>query len=257
MEGLAGLSEFIEVSRVLEYKVGEFLCWPHFDEDLALDRLKQLISLRVEGLAVGGPHNVLGTPVLGKGHAGIVIRALWRGKEVALKVRRSDADRVSMEKEAEYLEHVNKWCLGPVLYGFTRDFIVMEKIDGRYLGDWVKANIENRELVKEIIKDVLDIAFRLDQSGLDHGELTRIRRHYIVTRKGPRVIDFESASFNRTPSNVTSTVQSLFLNIRFRRLLDDVFQLPGRDTLLTLLRKYKKEPSENNYQDIVNILVYD
>ncbi len=44
----------------------------------------------VEAVAIGGPHVVLGTPILGKGHAGVVIRALFEGREVALKARRTD-----------------------------------------------------------------------------------------------------------------------------------------------------------------------
>jgi putative serine/threonine protein kinase len=245
------LSEFIELSKVLEHKVGEFLCWPQYDKKIVIDRVKQLESLEIKGLAVGGPHYIQGTPFLGKGHAGIVIRAWWRGKEVALKARRTDADRESMEQEAEYLKHVNQRGIGPELYGFTRDFIVMEKLVGQYLGAWVKANIEDKEAVQRTIKDVMGIAWRLDQSGLDHGELTRIKRHYIVTEKGPRVIDFESASFDRTPSNVTSTVQSLFMNYWFSNLLSKIVELPDREKLLDSLRKYKKHQNEKNYQKIL------
>lgn len=247
------MSDFKPLSEVLEHEIGRFLCWPKYDQKTALDRVKQLESLDVKSTAVGGPHNIQGTQVLGKGHAGVVIRARWRGNEVALKIRRTDADRESMEREAGFLAHVNKWGLGPELYGFSRDFIVMEKIVGLYLGEWVKENVKERKSVRRTIKKVLDIAWRLDESGLDHGELTRIRRHYIVTKKAPRVIDFESASFDRTPSNVTSTIQSLFINHRFKQALGKVLPIPEIKSLLPALKKYKRESTLENFQNLLDV----
>jgi putative serine/threonine protein kinase len=247
------LSEFIQLSEVLEHKVGRFLCWPEHDKETSIDRVKQLESLGVQSLAIGGPHNIQGTLVLGKGHAGIVIRAIWCGEEVALKARRTDADRESMEREAGFIVHVNKWGLGPELYGFSRDFIVMEKLVGKYLGDWVKENLEDKRAVRRNLKVILDIAWELDQSGIDHGELTRIKRHFIVTTNGPRVIDFESASFDRTPSNVTSTVQSIFMNYRFKKVIEGTLQLPEREYLINALKKYKQKSTPDNYQNILNV----
>jgi putative serine/threonine protein kinase len=250
-EGPVGLSEFKLLSEVLGHKVGKFLCWPQYEDKVAEERVLQLEVLGVESVALGGPHAVLGNPILGKGHAGIVLRAIWQDKEVALKIRRTDADRQSMKQEAGYLEHVNKLKIGPRLFGFSDDFIVMELLMGSYFGEWVVENLDNREAVISNIRAILDIAWRLDQSGLDHGELTRIKRHYIVTDTGPRVIDFESASFNRKPSNLTSTVQSLYMNYRFSQLLGKTYPLPERDKLLNDLRKYKQRQSKKNYHKIL------
>ncbi len=68
-----------------------------------------------------------------------------------------------------------------------------------------------------------------------------------MTEDGPRVIDFESASLDRTPSNVTSTVQSLFMKHRFAQVLGRVYPMPDRDKLLDALKRYKREPVESNY----------
>ena len=68
----------------------------------------------------------------------------------------------------------------------------MELLVGPYFGEWVRDHLDDKSGVVGNVRAILDIAWRLDQSGLDHGELTRIRRHYIVTEDGPRVIDFES-----------------------------------------------------------------
>ena len=252
-EGRSGLSKYIPVREALDHKIGEYLCWPQFNRETAEQRIEQLESLGVESVAEGGPHKVLGTYILGKGHAGVVIRAKYHGQEVALKARRTDTSRPDMLGEAEYLAHVNKWDAGPRLYEVSTDFIVMELLVGPYFGDWAKMHISDREAVMGNIREILDIAWRLDQSGLDHGELTRIRRHYIVTESGPRVIDFESASFNREPSNLTCTVQSLFMNTSFAGFLDSHYGLPDRDTLIEALRAYKGEPIMENYNRILRV----
>ena len=241
------MSEYRPIDEALGHKIGKFLCWPQYDEEEAERRLEQLKDLKIEAIAIGGPHVILGTPILGKGHAGVVVRALFEGREVALKARRTDTSRKSMTLEAEFITHVNRWGLGPRLYGASEDFIIMELLVGPYFGDWVRDNIGDREAVMGKVRAILSMAWRLDQSGLDHGELTRIRRHYIVTEDGPRVIDFESASFERPPSNLTSTVQSLFLNHRFAQVLGRVYPMPERDELITVLKRYKREQTEQNY----------
>ena len=245
------MSEYRSVDKALGHKIGEFLCWPQYDEQEAEHRIEQLKRLGVEAVATGGPHVILGTPILGKGHAGVVVRAMFEGREVALKARRTDAGRKSMEREAGFISHANDWGVGPRLYGFSEDFIVMELLVGPYFGEWVRDNLEDKDAVVRNVRAILDIAWRLDQSGLDHGELTRIRRHYIVTKGGPRVIDFESASFDRPPSNLTSTVQSLFMSHRFASVLRRVYPMPDRDALIDVLKRYKREQTEQNYRAVL------
>ena len=248
-----GLNDYISINDVLDHKVREYLCWPQYDEEKVKERIKQLQSLGVEAVSTGGPHRILGTSILGKGHSGIVIKALYEEMDVALKIRRTDSDRSSMHREANFLAHANSWNVGPRLFKSSDDFIVMELLEGEYFGDWVKRNIEDKEAIMQYIRAILDIAWKLDQSGLDHGELTRIKRHYIVTENGPRVIDFESASLERLPRNLTSTVQSLFLNYRFAKLLEKAYPMPDTNELIDALRKYKQNPVIENYKKISEI----
>ena len=241
------MSEFKPIAEALGHKIGELLCWPQYDEEEAEQRIEQLRGLGVEAVATGGPHVVLGTPILGKGHAGVVLRAIFEGREIALKARRTDTSRKSMKREASFISHANNWGVGPKLYGFSYDFIVMELLVGPYFGEWVRDHLDDRGAVVRNVRAILDIAWRLDQSRLDHGELTRIRRHYIVTEDGPRVIDFESASYERPPSNLTCTVQSLFLSHRFGKVLGRVYPMPDKDALIGVLKRYKPEQTEENY----------
>jgi putative serine/threonine protein kinase len=247
------MSEFVPLSDVKGTRLGGFLCWPVYDEDVFDSRLVQLRDLGVESIALGGPHTILTKPILGKGHAGIVIRAMYSGFEVALKCMRTDVNR-TMEYEARILGRVNEVGLGPRLYGFSEDFLIMEKIEGLYFGDWTKANMDKTDRIREYVLRLMDIAYRLDMAGVDHGELTKIRRHYIVTGDGPRVIDFDSGSLGRVPQNLTATVQSLFMHTTFAKVLGEVYRMPDRKDLLAVLRRYKEEPGEESYQALLDVV---
>jgi len=247
------LNKYILLGETLDNKVGEFLCWPQYEEDRAKNRMYQLEKLGVEAVAIGGPHVVLGTPIIGKGHTGVVLRALYHGQEVALKILRTDTNRPSMRREAIFLSHANEYGLGPEMFCFSHDFIVMELLQGEYFGEWVRDNLDNPSIVRAHIREILDISWRLDRSGLDHGELNRIRRHYIVTDEGTRIIDFESSSFERTPSNLTSTVQSLFLNHRFATLLKKVHSIPDKKELIDAVREYKGDFSQEKYDRVLRV----
>ncbi len=247
------MSDFVPVGESKGTRVGGFLCWPAYDEDVFDARLVQLRELGVESVALGGPHTILTKPVLGKGHVGMVIRAMFDGVEVALKCRRTDAPG-SMEYEARILGKANEAGLGPRLYGFSDDFLVMEKIEGLYFGDWVKENMGDPALIGDYVGRIIDIAYRLDEAGIDHGELTKIRRHFIVTAGGPRVIDFDSGSLGRTPRNLTCTLQSLFMHTTFSKVLAKVYPMPDRKGLLAALRVYKGAPGEEPYLALLDVV---
>jgi putative serine/threonine protein kinase len=247
------MSEFVPVGESKGTRVGGFLCWPAYDEDVFDARLVQLKELGVESVALGGPHTILTKPVLGKGHVGMVIRAMFDGVEVALKCRRTDAPG-SMEHEAHILDKANEAGLGPMLYSFSDDFMVMEKLEGPYFGDWTKENMSDPALISDYVGRIIDIAYRLDDAGIDHGELTKIRRHFIVTDGGPRVIDFDSGSLGRTPRNLTCTVQSLFMHTTFSKVLAKVYPMPDRAELLAALRVYKESPGEESYKNLLKVM---
>ena len=235
------------------HAVGRFLCWPRYDESETKQRLSQLRELGIESLALGGRHAILGHQVLGKGHVGVVLKAMRGGEEMALKIRRSDADRESMYREAELLILANEAGVGPMLHGVSNDFIAMEKISGPYLGEWINDFRDNPEEMRNVIRVLLEKSRKLDLIGVDHGELTKIKRHFIVTEAGPRIIDFESASTGRRMHNVTATVQSMFLNRRFASQLDPPLSLPDPKDLIDALSNYKQNQTDHNFENIIEV----
>jgi putative serine/threonine protein kinase len=245
------LSEYIPVKDVLEHRVGRFICWPRYDENVARQRLGQLEELGIESISLGGRHIIQGYPLLGKGHAGVVLKALKGGEEVALKIRRTDSDRESMQREAEMLTLANKVGVGPRILGFSEDFIAMEKITGPYLGEWMNDFRGELEELRYVIRALLEKSRKLDHAGVDHGELTRVKRHFIVADEGPRILDFESASTERRMQNVTATAHSVFLNKGFSSKLAHHLTLPDVDSLIDALSTYKQTQTDENFRKIL------
>jgi len=249
------LSEAIPIGSLHGSRAFRLLSWPSFDEALAEERLRDLRLLGVDAILLGGPHLVGSLRILGKGHVGIVVAAKMGETRAALKVLRTDADRATLRVEAELLGLANSVRVGPELLGCTDDLLLMELIEGVYLGDWLEglAPADCGQL-RDVLGRLLGDARRLDEVGLDHGELVRVRRHIIVSGGVPRIIDFESASTGRRAANVTTVVQSLFLNQATSARLGRLMRLPEREGLLAALRRYKAEMSDCSFVELLRVL---
>jgi len=247
------LSETISIGSLHGSRAFRLLSWPSFDEAMAEERLRDLRLLGVDAILLGGPHLVGSLRILGKGHVGIVVAAKMGEARAALKVRRTDADRATLRDEAELLGLANSVRVGPELLGCTDDLLLMELIEGAYLGDWLEGlTPSDGGPLRDVLGSLLGDARRLDEVGLDHGELVRVRRHIIVSGGVPRIIDFESASTERRAANVTTIVQSLFLNPGTSRKLEKVMELPERGRLLSALRRYKDEMSGDSFLGVLD-----
>ena len=247
------MTEVVALGDLPGSPAGLLLSFPRYDAGVVEGRLSELRGLGVEAVELGGRHLVGTVPVLGKGHVGIVVAALMGGERVALKVRRLDADRASMEAEASYLGVANGAGVGPRLVASSVNFLVMELVEGEYLVDWV-AGLEASDTprLRGVVRGALEAARRLDVAGLDHGELSRADRHVVVSGGVPRLLDFESASVSRRCRNVTSLAQFLFFNRRMAGQVAKVLPLPGREGLLGALRGYRGEPSDEGFHRLLD-----
>jgi putative serine/threonine protein kinase len=238
------LAETIPLDGLVGSRAGFLLSYPRYDDEVAAQRLGELRSLGVTAIELRGPHMVEGMRVLGKGHVGVVLVARMGGRSVALKVRRADADRETLEREAEHLRLANEVSVGPRLVGVSRNFLLMELIEGEYLADWVEGlGPGDVGILARVIGGILDKAHRLDVVGLDHGELSSAHRHVMVAEGVPRIIDFESASTVRRCSNVTSIAHYMFFSRRVRERVGRVLELPEKEALLEALAGYRSGPS--------------
>jgi putative serine/threonine protein kinase len=230
------------------------LCYPKPSEAEVQKRLVELREHCVEAVEFAGKANAFNVPVLGKGFVGIVVAAHLGGQRVALKIRRVDADRLGLQHEAQMLAKANAVQVGPRLIGVSKNFLLMQLIDGAVLPEWLDANKEQAH-VRSVLKAVLEQCWRLDSAGLDHGELSKAPKHIIVDKQQkPWIVDFETASVNRKTSNVTSVCQFLFTSGgAVARAVAEVLGAVNREEIICALRLYKKGRTRENFDRVLQV----
>ncbi len=223
-------------------------------------RLKELKGLGVKSVEFGGEKMAFDIPVLGKGYVGIVIVAHTDRGKVALKVRRVDADRSGMQREAEMLRRANGLDVGPTLLDTTKNFLLMEFVEGTLLPQWVEAlrGRGTRSRIRRVLRGVLEQCWRLDEAGLDHGELSRAPKHIIIDENDcPRLVDFETASVNRRVSNVTSICQYLFIGSQAAKIIKKKVGEVDRKELINALKNYKQDRTRKSFKKILRVCGLD
>lgn len=248
----------VSLKGISENKHGQILCYPRCEQEELGRRLKELERLGVQTLEFTGEKNVFDVPVLGKGCVGVVVVAYTNSGRAALKIRRVDADRKGMFHEGEMLNRANAIDVGPKLLEISENFLLMELVKGTHFPEWIKS-MEGREeqwRVHLVLKDILEQCYRLDEAGLDHGELSNAPKHIIVDADDrPHLIDFETASINRRVSNVTSVCQYLFLGSQIADKVKEKLGEVDEKELINALRTYKRERTRENFEKILEKIV--
>ena len=247
-------SEVVLIER-LEEKHGRVLCYPRFDSEELRRRIKELEELGVQTLEFTGEKTVFNVQVLGKGYVGIVVAAGMNGRKVALKIRRVDADRTGMLREAGMLRKANSVDVGPNLIDATENFLVMEFVEGTVLPKWVEGLKERgKSRIRRVLRAVLEQCWRLDEVGLDHGELSRAPKHIIVRENdNPCIVDFETASTKRRFSNITSVCQYLFIGSQAARRIANKLGEIDREELIRALREYKLRRTRERFEKVLDV----
>jgi putative serine/threonine protein kinase len=219
-------------------------------------RLKELRKLGVKAVEFTGKKIAFDVPVLGKGYVGIVVAVHTDVGKGALKIRRVDADRVGMQHEAEMLRRANAINVGPKMLNVTENFLLMEFIEGTLFPQWIGAlkGRGTRSRIRRVLRAVLGQCYRLDEAGLDHGELSRAPKHIIVDADDyPHLVDFEAASINRKVSNVTSICQYLFIGSQAAKTIKRKLGKVEEKELINALRNYKQERTREGFKKILDV----
>ncbi|MFH1587616.1 MAG: hypothetical protein ABID38_07200 [Candidatus Diapherotrites archaeon] len=137
------------------------------------------------------------------------------GKKLLLKIERDDSPRVDfVGKESTHLKKANSIGVGPKLISFDEECrcILREFVDGITLSEFIYSNPLKKDLQK-VIDSLLVQAKKMDEIGLDHGQLAGRGKNILVTKKlNPVIIDFEKASQNRKCGNLNQLKSFLFRN---------------------------------------------
>jgi len=246
---------FVKLGKITETPYSDIWVYPKGTKSQIKSRIRELGALGVESISFQGELQIGALSILGKGYVGIVVLGKIGRKKVAVKIRRSDSPRKNLKREAELLEITNRASVGPKLVGFSKNFLVMEYLEGKKIGDWV-ASLKKKEgssQLKTVIKKILEDCYSLDRIGLDHGELSNITKHVIVGSK-TTIIDFESSSIDRKVSNVTSATQALCIGSKISKMVGCIYKIPKKEKMISALRVYKQNRTRDSFERLLDVL---
>lgn len=200
----------------------------------------------------------LGYPILGKGYSSIIVLALTTTKQlIALKIRRLDSRRSSLEYEGMILDYLNPTRIPPAIVFWTRDFIGMEPIlctsIEKYLDELLLS--KNINELKFIIRRILSALYLIDQMEIDHGELNRPYNHifYCYDTKEVKIIDWESARPSSKPHNFTMFTSWIFYRYKRKNEVVDLLGV-SREEVIEKLREYKHGKTTSVFRWFIRLL---
>jgi len=234
----------------------QILTYPKISLRAARARVTQLRKLCVDTLVFQGTARVGRLGILGLGTVGLVVRCIASGRVCALKIRRTDANRPSLDEEFRLTSFANRLGVGAPMYGHTKDFILMKLVDHVELSEWLRSleGEGTRRKARDMIHEALNQCRKLDIMGLDHGELSNLRKHAVIAEAKPWLIDFESAGTARKPRNVTTAAQYLFVGGAVAPTMRRAMGLRETQSLKELLGRYKRDQSDYAYSKILEHL---
>ena len=241
--------------------ISKLISYPKLDLYKYHKRLSDLYRIGIKDAILEGPTRLCELNILGKGHSGIVLKVNgYSEKNMALKIRRLDSRRKDSLNEVNNQKLANAIEIGPQMIDNTDDLILMELITGKGISDWLddpsNFNLDNSKIIINIVNEILEQCYKLDVLNLDHGELTRIDNHVMVSEYNQiSIIDFESSSTKRKPSNVTSASQALLLSggIISNKICKFI-KIKDHEYLLNDLKNYKKRKTRQNFEAILALV---
>jgi putative serine/threonine protein kinase len=244
----------VPIEQLKQEPYATVLCFPKPNDTELENRIAILHELEVAELEFVGKTTVFGSPVpvVGKGFVGIVVVAHRSGERVALKIRRLDADREDLLQEAKLLAKANAAGVGPKLVAASKNFLLMQLIEGELLPNWVNTN-KNPAQVRAVLGQILRQCYLLDKAGLDHGELAKAPKHVIIDHNGkPWIVDFETASTVRKTANVSAIAHFLFNSPgEVAQTIAQTLGERNKEKIITALREYRKNRTEEGFEAVL------
>ncbi|EKV01804.1 putative Ser/Thr protein kinase [Leptolyngbya sp. PCC 7375] len=231
----------------------QLLVYPSGNQDMLSHRWAELQTCGIDAIYAYGPETLADFAILGSGYCGVVLRVRHQGCDRVLKILREPAPQPNLSTEATMLKRANAVGVGPKYLAHSDHFLLMDYIEGPMLVDWLQAS-QSAESIHRVVFQLIHQAYRLDQAGLDHGDLRCITAHALVQPTGPVLIDFSGASLDRRPANITTLVQGLFISTHIAKLLRPWFPNVNKSELIEHLRRYKQQPSSKYLGQLLQYL---
>ncbi len=187
--------------------------------------------------------------LLEKGNRGVIYKAEYIGKTVAVKAKLGQSRAVAaIENEANWLRRLNEEKVGPRLLLAEKEWLAYWFVEGEFILDYL-AKCGEKEAA-DVIKQMLQQARKLDVMGINKEEMLRQQGHAIVGKGGKvTLIDFERCHKTQKPKNVTQLCQ--FLSGGYvKAILRQKGIAISREKLVSAAKDYKNSQSEENFKKI-------
>lgn len=228
---------------------------------LAFERLYLYLIEKSSLLKELNKHKIISVKRLAKGKRGIVFKGNYKGKEVIIKAKNPKSRASStIIFEANWLKRLNKYNIGPKLYLTTKEFLVMEYIDGQLFAEYIKQNPKNKIII--VIKNIFEQLYILDQLGINKQEMSHPQKHIIIKNIirdnakniiAPVLIDFERCRATQKPRNVTQFIQYL-TSKNILVLLNKMNIKINKEIIQNAAKVYKTEKTKENYNKIILLI---
>ncbi|MBI2549504.1 hypothetical protein HYW21_09250 [Candidatus Woesearchaeota archaeon] len=186
---------------------------------------------------------------LAKGKRGVVYTAELEDRKVCIKQKNPHSHAYfRIEYEGKMLQKVNQYGIGPRLIASSEHELIYEFVDGVAILDFIAS--ATKAQIGNVLKDIFDQCYLLDQHGLTKEEMHHPVKHILVTHEGkPIMIDFERCRYTEKPQNVTQFCQFL-LGKKLRKMLSQKgFQI-NDERVLKLTKNYKSERNKEIFVEI-------
>lgn len=234
------------------------ICYPKFDAVNYTLKIKDLFSLHLKFVILEGNTILYNNNILGKGCEGLVLKVENNKNEImAVKIKRTDSCRNSMKNEFDFYNLANMYRIGPKVYSYTDNVLLMDFLEGISIENWFLKTELDSNLIKTVVIDILNQCFILDKINLDHGQLNRLCNHIIIRPDNLKcsIIDFESASTFRKVSNLSSAFQGLFFRGIISKKINSYINYENKiKEFLKLLKIYKSNISRENFDSILSLI---
>src|SRR5919205_328707 len=235
-------------------ELASIISYPPFSFIEYTNRLKEICSLGITHVLPTGRIKIGKMAIAGKGSVSIVLKVKTESKIHALKIRRTDANRETMRREVSMHKIANSVDVGHNLFGFSKNLITMEFIEGLSIVDWVKQQDITSDEVRKVAISILEQCYNLDKAHMDHGKLSCINHHVIISKSNTvNIIDFESSSTQRKSRNVTAAAQSLFISRGLiSNRVNEVLGYTKKEKNIEVLKTYKWNQNKANFDKIID-----
>ena len=142
---------------------------------------------------------------LTKGKHSFVYDCNYENKNCILKI-----NLFNNEREVFFLKKLKTFNFVPKLFFYSKDFIIMEKIFGKTIKEFLESKRIKKNTKLKIIEKIFEICQKLDKLQINKMEMTNPYKHVFITKNySIKFIDFERSKFTNRVKNENQFKQYL------------------------------------------------